>query len=126
MSPDAARRWRLFGLYAACYALWAGLSALALLTTLQVLTAISFAYTYYRVKIAGVPRDRTVDTAWQLSATNQLLVLVLVLVWLAGVVFLEGYLRNATHEGRLWSRSGRVLIGLLIVLGLVYGLRVAL
>lgn len=126
MSPVAARRWRQFGLYAACYAIWVGLSALALLATLQLMSAISYAYVYYRVKIVGVPHDRTVDTAWQLSATNQLLVLALILVWLVGVVFLEGYLRSAARDGRLWSRSVRVFSGLLIALGVLFGVRIVL
>lgn len=126
MSPDAARRWRQFGLYAACYAVWAALSALALLATLQALSAISNAYIYYRVKIVGVPRDRTVDTAWQLSATNQLLVLVLTLVWLVAVVFLEGYLRSAAREGRLRSRALRVLGALAVILVVAYGFQAIL
>lgn len=120
MSTDSARRWQQFGLYTACYLIWAGLSALALWTTLQLLTTISGAYTYYRVNVVGVPRDRTVDTAYQITTANQFLVLVFVLVWLVGVVVLEGYLRHATAEGRLWSRSARILAGLLILLGVAY------
>jgi hypothetical protein len=109
-----------FALYAACYAAWFALSALAFWTTLQALLAVSLALTSFRVNVLGIPPTNTVGAGAQLRGLNQFFTLLLVLLWLGGVVFLEGYLRDSAGAGRLWSRAARVAVGLLVALALAY------
>ncbi len=115
-----------FALYVACYATWFALSALAFWTTLQLLLAVSLAITSLRVNVLGIPPTNTVGAGAQLRGLNQFFTLLLVLLWLGGVVFLEGYLRDSAGEGRLWSRAGRVALGFLATLALAYALQAIL
>lgn len=115
---------RLLPLYAACYLLWAALSALALLVALQVRLNILDLSQLLARRVTD-PGD-TVTAAGRLQALDNWSTIVLVLLWLAGVALLESYLRAGVAANRLWRRTARVLLPLLLVLAASYGLQALL
>ncbi len=107
-------------LYLACYLLWFALSALAFWMVLQLRdNAIDLALLAFR---GGGDRD-AVGTAARVRTLDNVATIVLVLLWLGGVVLLEGYLREAVPLGRLWGRAARVFVAIAVVLGLSFALQ---
>jgi hypothetical protein len=103
--------WRSVFLYVACYILWLGLSALGL-GLLILLRGNLIDLAFWLATNPWVPR-----------AIDRFGIFLLGLLWLGGVIGLEGYLRNGVAKGRLWVRTGRVLAILVIVGSLSYGLQ---
>lgn len=59
---------------------------------------------------------------WQVRAVDQFSVVTLGLIWLAGFILLEHYLRRGVVKQRLWTRAIRVFVAEAAVLGICYGM----
>jgi hypothetical protein len=75
--------------------------------------------------------DALVLHSWARGAVYQFSIVILGLIWLAGVLLLEDYYRNGLHRGALGRRFVRVTLGevallaVLLVVGLLVSARVA-
>lgn len=111
-------------LYLACYLAWIALSALGLWTVFLLrdnLNAIAI-----RFALATGRASDSVSAAFRVRAIDNVGTITLGLLWLAGVVLLEGYLRDGVRLGRFWARAARALAVLAVVVILSYGLRALL
>lgn len=106
--------WRTVLLYVACYLWWIALSALGLWLLFQVRTNLVDFAIWLQLN-PWVPR--TVD---------RFAIYLLGLLWLGGVIGLEGYLRRGVEQEQLWVRVGRILVMLLIIGAISYGLQLLL
>jgi hypothetical protein len=60
---------------------------------------------------------------WVVRGVDRWIIFVLGLLWLAYIFSVEGYLRNAVEQQRLWAKARPVLIIMLILLAIAYGLQ---
>jgi hypothetical protein len=112
MHSDSPRNTRqLLPLYLACYALWAGMSALAVWLIFEV-----------RPVVFGLAVALRLNP-WQVRAIDEFGVVALGLLVLAGVLVLENYLRQGVARNQLWRRAARVLLCEAAALALAYGLQ---
>ena len=121
--PNSRAPRALLPRYLAAYLCWFALAALGLWAALQVrLAALALI-------ILAVARDRAGDSvtaSGQVRSLDNLVTVVLALVWLGGTVLLEAHLRDAVPLGRLGPRVARVLVALVAALALAYGLQMLL
>ena len=105
------RLWPWLRGYLKTYAVWTVLSALGLWCLFRVRGVLAVA-----IGLAGL--GRWLPTT--LMAIVRLLTIVLSLIWLAGVVMMEAYLRKGAEEGLLWRRVARIAVPELAVLGVAF------
>ncbi|MBS3934330.1 MAG: hypothetical protein KGZ35_08230 [Truepera sp.] len=100
-------------LYICGYGLWLGFSALALwlLTQLRV-NLVDLAY-HLRLGVWGL-------------ALHNFGMLFLAICYIVFVIVLEAHLRRGVELGELWLRALGVLLFLLYLLGISYGLQIAI
>ena len=112
MFDDSAKRssHRLLQ-YLACYTLWIGHSALWFWIVLQA----RYTMTVLAVRI-GLGR-------WVIAVANKGGMLLVGMLWLAGIILLEDFLRKSVSNGRLRTRTVRILLYEAIAIGIVFGLR---
>jgi hypothetical protein len=103
--------WRSVALYTACYLLWLAFSALGFWLILQLHVNL--------VDLAFWLRANP----WVLRAIDHFALFLLGLLWLGGVMGLEGYLRNGVATNRFWVRSTRVGVILIILSVISYVLQ---
>jgi hypothetical protein len=100
--------------YITCYLLWGILSGLGLWNLAMIRRIATVALGMYGI-------GRWLPTT--LMAALNAITIVLGLLWLAGVVLLESYLRNVVMDRRLWKRTLVVSAAEAVVLGLCYGIQ---
>lgn len=103
--------WRSVPLYLACYALWVGLSGLALWAAFQLLISVTDVVLMFSVN------------PWTIDLAEKVTVAVLGLIWLGWVIFLESYLRDGVPGKRLRSRAAKAVIIEVVGLGLAHTLQ---
>lgn len=101
----SSKTWRVIALYVACYVLWGVTSAIGMWLIFLIRRNLVEDIFFMRVN------------AWQLSAIDRWSVFVMGIVWVTSIFLIEGYLRTAVEQGKLWRRAGRVLVVQLLLVG---------
>lgn len=98
-------------LYLACYALWAGLSGLALWAVFQLLLSVPIVVFQFSVD------------PWVIDMAEKVATVVLGMIWLGWTIFLESYFRDGVPVKRLCARAAKAFIIEIVGLGLAYALQ---
>ena len=98
--------WILVGRYILCYTLWFLICAVGLWIVMLLRTNVVEDILSLRLN------------PWQLRAVDRGIIFGLGALWIVIVFLIEGYLRRALAQGRLFISAGRVLLLELIVVGL--------
>jgi uncharacterized membrane protein len=99
--------WRLVFHYLACYILWFVICGIGLWLVLFASDTIKNLF-FLRA------------TGWQVDAIGRWMVFFFGAVWIVSIFLVEGYLRKAVEEGKLWSHAGRVLLVQFIIAALFF------
>lgn len=105
-SPSRARLWSVVFQYIACYALWILICAIGMGIVFLIRRNLVEDIFFLRVN------------PWQLRAIDRWAFFGLGIVWVVAIFLIEGALRQAVEQGKLWRRAGWILLVQLVVVGI--------